>query len=224
MPSSEEIYEGLTAIANEWRLLAVAWHLGLAAVALAVSSGWRPSKRLFALILALPVTSVAALAWDAGNPFNGGIFAGVATTLVLLGFRLSRQPIVPGSRAQIALGSVFVAFGWAYPEFLDASSWRSYLYEAPFGLIPCPTLSVLTGASLIFGSLGSRAWAMTVSLAALAYGVLGVFALGVAIDIFLVGGAAALSAITLMTERRRPTAGPAAAAGVRWRRHSVGTR
>lgn len=223
MPSSEEIYEGLTAIANEWRLLAVAWHLGLAAVALAVSSGWRPSKRLFALILALPVTSVAALAWDAGNPFNGAIFAGIATTLVLLGFRLPRQPIAPGSRAQITLGSVFVGFGWAYPEFLDGSSLRSYLYEAPFGLIPCPTLSVLAGASLIFGSLGSRPWAMTVSLAALAYGVMGVFALGVAVDIFLVGAAAALSA-TVMTERRRPTAGPAAAAGVRWRGHSMSTR
>lgn len=39
-------------------------------------------------------------------------------------------------RTDIVIGSVFVAFGWIYPHFLDGVPAFHYLYESPFGLIP----------------------------------------------------------------------------------------
>jgi hypothetical protein len=93
-------------------------------------------------------------------------------------------------------------FGWTYPHFLEASSWTSYLYAAPLGLVPCPTLSLLVGVSLIVGSLDSKAWANTVAAAALVYGVIGVFALGVAIDAVLLAGAIVLGGNPVFGVRR----------------------
>src|SRR5688572_708636 len=84
MPSSAAILEGLTNIANEWRTVALGWHLVFAIVALIVLSGGRPSTRLVALLLAAPVISVGALAWQSGNPFNGTVFAILALALVRL--------------------------------------------------------------------------------------------------------------------------------------------
>jgi membrane protein implicated in regulation of membrane protease activity len=66
-------------------------------------------------------------------------------------------------------------------------------------------LSVVVGVSLILRNLASKAWATTVTSAALVYGVVGVFALGVAIDMVLLAGAIVLSVLAL---RRTVTASP----------------
>ena len=36
----------------------------------------------------------------------------------------------------------------------------AYAYASPFGLLPCPTLSVVIGLTLIFGGLQSTAWSV----------------------------------------------------------------
>jgi hypothetical protein len=152
----------------------------------------------------LPLVSVSALAWWSGNPFNGLVFAIAATALLWETRGFEDHHVAPGSRLAIAAGAMLIAFGLAYPHFLDAESWWTYLYAAPFGLIPCPTVAVLAGASLIFGVFGSRAWALTLGVVALAYGVIGVLVLGVTIDVVLVAGAMCLFAEYSAERRANP--------------------
>ena len=63
-------------------------------------------------------------------------------------------------------------------------------------------LSLLVGVSLIVGSLDSKAWANTVAAADLVYGIIGVFALGVAIDAVLLAGAIVLGGNPVFRVRR----------------------
>jgi hypothetical protein len=135
MPSSEEILESLTTIANAWRALSLGWHLVSGILALLVLNGSRPAKPLVALLLATPVVSVSVLAWIEANPFNGIIFAILAVALVRIALSLPWDPIVVGSGPLLVFGTVLVGFGWTYPHFLETSSWTSYLYAAPLGLI-----------------------------------------------------------------------------------------
>jgi hypothetical protein len=203
MASSEGILESLTTVANEWRTLALGWRVLFATVALIVLSGCRPSTRLVAVLLASPVISVGALAWQSGNPFNGTVFAILALALVRMARHFPSEPIAFASRPLVVTGTVLIGFGWVYPHFLEARPWTSYLYEAPLGLIPCPTLLVVVGGSLILCSFESKAWAATVTSAALVYGMIGVFALGVAMDVVLLAGAIVLGGTAVF--RLRPT-------------------
>jgi hypothetical protein len=113
--------------------------------------------------------------------------------MAIVARRLQPATIVAGSSAELAAGVVLAIFGLVYPHFLRAEYWIEYLYAAPFGLVPCPTLTVLVGVSLLARSFGSRPWAATVAGASLIYGVIGVAVLGVWIDAVLIAGAMALN-------------------------------
>jgi len=76
-----------------------------------------------------------------------------------------------------------------YPHFIQPSSVLGYLYAAPAGLIPCPTLSILIGLALIYDCFGSRSLSILLIIFGLFYGVFGVFKLKVLIDVFLLFGA-----------------------------------
>ncbi|PLW83854.1 hypothetical protein CWI75_00380 [Kineobactrum sediminis] len=91
-----------------------------------------------------------------------------------------------------------IGFGWLYPHFLDNTTSLVYLYAAPTGLIPCPTLSIVIGFTLILGGLGSRSWCLVLAMMGLFYGVFGAARLGVRIDGVLILGAlaAACAAVT----------------------------
>jgi hypothetical protein len=91
----------------------------------------------------------------------------------LLG-RLSRRQVEKAHPARVLLGSALVAFGWAYPHFLPEDPASTYLYAAPLGLIPCPTLSLVLGVTIVFSNLRSRAWSVILACTALFYGALGV--------------------------------------------------
>jgi hypothetical protein len=188
MPSANEILQSLSIIANEWRVLACGWHFVFATLGLAVLGGARPSRRLVAMLLISPVLSISVLAWASANPFNGIVFAILAIGLASSALSVQPGPIAFGSRPMVVLGAGLIGFGWTYPHFLEARGWTSYLYEAPLGLIPCPTLSMLVGVSLVWRSFDSSAWASTLAAAAIAYGLIGVFALGVTIDGALLAG------------------------------------
>jgi hypothetical protein len=200
MPTSADILDSLSNITREWRPLAIVWH---AAFALAAVMFWRKRspQRVIAVAIVLPLVSVSALAWWSGNPFNGTVFAVVAAALLFETRGFEDRSVALASRAAVGAGAVLMAFGLAYPHFLDLESWWTYLYAAPFGLIPCPTIAVLIGASLIFGVFGSRAWALTLGAAALAYGGIGVFVLGVTIDVALIAGAVCLFALAARVRR-----------------------
>lgn len=207
MPATVDVLDSLARIAGEWRWLAIAWHV--AAIVAASVLLIRPARRQRAVakIVTLPLISVSGLAWWSGNPFNGAMFAVLTAALLVDASRIEDRPLQFASAMLVTAGSMLVIFGLVYPHFLpDGSRW-SYLYAAPFGLIPCPTLLVMTGVSLIAGVFGSRAWGFTLGVVALAYGVIGVAVLGVVIDAALIAGALLLLAAAAFLLRRGPHRG-----------------
>ena len=194
MPSAAEILKTLETISKEWLGLAVAWHILLAMAIMAVILGWRPSRKVGAALLVLPLLSVSALAWLHGNPFNGIVFALFAVLLAVLGLGLPAARVTPAPGWARAVGVVLVAFGWVYPYFVGGGSWLRYIGVAPTGLIPCPTLSMLVGFTLLANGFGSRAYSLSLGLLGVFYGAFGAFRLGVRIDLVLFAGAVALLA------------------------------
>ena len=127
-----------------------------------------------------------------GNPFNGTVFVALFLFVLALASRLSEEPVHFGTPVLATLGAMLVAFGWGYPHFLETDRWMMYAYAAPLGVLPCPTLSAVIGATLILGLLGSAAWSITLAAAGLTYGAVGVFVLGVQLDYALLAGALVL--------------------------------
>ena len=203
MPGTDQILAGLTKIANHAFGLAIAWHVAVAAAVLALALGWRPSRRLAGALLSAPAISVAALAFAYGNPFNGTVFAALAATLALTASRLGTDRVRAGTRWSVAAGAALVAVGWLYPHFLIERASVAYLYAAPTGLVPCSTLSLMIGWTVIAGGLQSRAWSLMLATAGLFYGVFGAARLGVTIDVVLVAGALLLVPVALLPHQRR---------------------
>ena len=189
MPSPADILENLATIANDWRGVAIFWHLFLGALLFNLVAGWRPSRRLIGVLSAAPLASVSALAWISGNPFNGTVFAALSLILAVVAIRLSSGAVRIGSMPLLIPGALLVGFGWVYPHFLETDDWTSYLYAAPLGLLPCPTLSSIIGVSLTVDLLASRTWALVLTIVGVLYGVIGAFQLGVSIDLVLAVGA-----------------------------------
>jgi hypothetical protein len=193
MPSSDSILTGLAATASDWHWLAVVWHVVLATLTLALLGGWRPAIRSFGRVVAMPIASVSVVSWISGNPFNGALFAALAAALYAASYGM-RKADVDLASGWVVPGGLLVAFGWGYPHFAHTQSWVAYTYASPFGLLPCPTLSVVIGLTLIGGDLRSTAWNIPLIVAGLLYGSIGVFRLGVVLDVTLLAGAIAHAA------------------------------
>lgn len=204
MPGPQQILQGLTSIANTATPVAIAWHVVLLAVVAALLGGWRPDRRLAGSLLALPVASVSVLAWLHGNPFNGVVIGAAALALLLLAQRLPATPVAAGPKWAWGVGLVLLAFGWVYPHFLESGAPWAYLYAAPFGLVPCPTFSAVTGLALMAGGLEDRAWSGVLAGGGLFYGLFGAFLLGVQIDAILILGAASLWVMAVSIRREQP--------------------
>jgi hypothetical protein len=189
MPAPEQILDGLSTIANQWWLLAAAWHVYFAVLAGGLILGVRPSKRISGVLLSLPLLSVSVLAWMAANPFNGALFALAAVALIIIALRLPDERIQMAPVWAMIAGTAMFVFGWVYPHFLDTWPAAAYLYAAPTGLVPCPTLSIVIGLALMAGALDSRAWAAVLGATGVFYGVFGALRLGVTIDFVLLLGA-----------------------------------
>jgi len=200
MPSADAILNGLAAIANDFRGLAVGWHAALVVLAGMLVGGWTPSVRTARSLFVAPLASVGIVAWLAGNPFNGTLFLGLTATLVGSVSGGSSAPVRYDSPAWMTRGAALVVFGATYPHFLRAESPADYLFASPFGLLPCPTLSVVIGLTLLFVNLGSTLWSTALVAAGLLYGVIGVFRLGVDLDWGLFIGTAMLGA-RLLSDR-----------------------
>jgi hypothetical protein len=184
----ESILSWATAVANDWRWLAMWWHIAFAALVIALVSGSYPTRRLLGLVLALPVISVAVLAWISRNPFNAFSFTVLAVLLLRAAMCLPQATVVAASSGWLLAGVGLLGFGWTYPHFLMTDTWMPYLYASPFGLLPCPTLLVVIGMTLIFGGLYSMAWSVPLAVAGVLYGLIGVFILQVSLDIWLLSG------------------------------------
>jgi hypothetical protein len=203
MPPANEILLGLTRIANSAVEVSIGWHVVLAATTVALLAGFRPQQRLAAAALSAPLASVAILAVAFGNPFNGAVFSVLAVVLALLALRARRGTTTLRSGWSAVLGGALIVFGAAYPHFLEGASWFTYLYAAPLGAIPCPTLSAVIGAALVAGGFGLGAWRLTLAAAGFFYAAFGALHLGVLIDAILFCGAAGLLT-QYIEDRSRP--------------------
>jgi hypothetical protein len=192
MPSSEFILANLAEIAHRFRPFAVGFHVLVSMGMLAWLTGWRPSREGVATLLGVLLLSPALFAVMGGVPFNGAVLLLVAALSWSIGRRLGGEPAEAGSAWQMAAGVTMMVFGLSYPHFVDAASPWTYLYAAPTGLLPCPTLSLIVGIGLFFHGLESRAWSAVMASAGLFYGLVGAFRLGVTIDLALCVGALAL--------------------------------
>ena len=201
MPTPEQILFGLTRISNDWQILAIIWHGYFLLIAAALISGYRPSKRLTGILLSLPVFSVSILAWVYGILFNGFIYALIGILLIIVSIRIPSENISTGSLWLVIPGVFFFLFGWMYPHFTESPSLPIYLYAAPVGLVPCPTLSIIIGLSLIINSFGSRSWALILGVAGMFYGVFGAARLGVTLDLILLLAAVIITITAFQYEK-----------------------
>ena len=198
MPSANELVAELRNLANEWRTVATAWHLFLVVLLTSLYAGWRPSVRLFLPMLVMPVLGVAIVAGLAGQAFNSGVFAMLALTLGAFAFTRADDRIRFGTPHAVSIGAALVAFGAAYPHFVEVHTWLAYLYAAPLGVIPCPTLAAVIGVSLMLNDSGSRAWSWALAAAGVFYATVGVVWFGITIDALLFAGAVALAVDTAL--------------------------
>lgn len=189
MPSAQEILEVLNAISNKYEIAAVVWHAIMYFLIILIALRWKPSKRLFLSFFSLPLFSVAFFAWSSGNPFNGTLFTLQAAFVLINGLRASTEKIIFSEKMFVTAGIIMLVFGLVYPHFLETVNIFKYLYASPFGLIPCPTLSVVIGFMLVFRGFGSKHAMLILTAAGLFYGLFGVFKLGVNIDVVLIFGA-----------------------------------
>lgn len=191
MPTPEEILTGLSTIANDWRCLAIFWHAYFAVLIFGLVARLRLKKSLFGVLLAMPLLSVSVLAWFHGNPFNGFFFAFTGIILIGIATRFQEAGLGIAPMRLTIPGAGLILFGWVYPHFLNDTGPAAYLYSAPTGLVPCPTLSIAIGFTLVLRGFNSRAWCLVLGAAGLFYGALGAVRLGVMIDWILFIGALA---------------------------------
>jgi hypothetical protein len=212
MPASSEIVEVSTRVAHVALPLAVAWHVVLAAVAVVLARGFQPSQRLATALLAAPLASVSVLAFSNRNVVDGAVFAVAALASVVLGLRNEHKAVERCSSALAVWALLLLEFAWIYPHFLADHFVASYLYAAPLGLLPCPTLAAVIELSIFGSGFGARAWSTLMSALGIGYGSFGAMKLGVTIDVLLVIGGFILLGITWSGRRLRlPVTPPAQA-------------
>ncbi len=204
MPTVDQILNGLRESANTWKAVSVFWHVFFGVAVIVLPAGIRPSKRVAGVLLGLPLLSVSTIAWLSSNPFNGLIFAVVGIVFLFVSARLQPGRVRIAPALFLTPGVLMFVFGWVYPHFLNVSGYFPYLYAAPLGLIPCPTLSIVIGSLLILDGLNSRALCILLGGAGLFYGVTGVVQLHVALDWALLFGAAVI--LVLAFTKQGPSA------------------
>ena len=104
------------------------------------------------------------------------------------------------SGPSMVFGLICLTFGWAYPHFLATTNPALYLIAAPLGLLPCPTLSAISGLTLMMEP-RSTTWMLTLAGMSFVYATIGVFGLAVTIDVGLFVGAGALVANVILRSR-----------------------
>jgi len=206
MPTTTQILDDLTAAANQAIPIAIAWHVVLALILLTVVLGRRPAIGSAMMLSAALLLSVAVIAYTTDNPFNAILFALLAVLAAAFALTVPRRPMRTGPDWMSALGIAMMAIGWTYPHFLDGNP-ALYLIAAPLGVVPCATLYMIVGITLVGGGLRHRAWTLALAVLTVAYGVIGVARLGVYLDIFLVAGAAGLVVAALRHRPRRARPG-----------------
>lgn len=201
MPTPDEILNGLAYASNNFSFLAWLWHLIFLALIIILIINRRPSRRLAAMILALPLISVGLVAFFSGNPFNAIVFLMGSLIFMVIGYRLPADQLKIKPNLAAVGGVMMIIYGWVYPHFVEVDSIFQYIYAAPVGLVPCPTLSIVIGFTLLFGGFSSRKWMLVLAVLGLFYGIVGVSRLQVRLDLGLLVGALFLALFAMVSRR-----------------------
>ncbi len=202
MPTRQEILAGLTWLANEYTGIAIIWHIITFILIAILFAGWKPGNNLMILMLSSLPMSVSMFAFLQGNFFNAAVFTFLAIISIYAALRSGNEGI-KGNRAwPDIVGLLLIIYGLFYPEFLNTISLLEYTYAAPTGLIPCPTLAILTGFALMYRGFGSVTWAITLIISGMFYGLFGVFYLNMYLDWFLVAGTSILLLNTSFSQKK----------------------
>jgi hypothetical protein len=205
MPTRQEILAGLTWLANEYAGIAIIWHILIFILIAMLFAGWKPKNNLMVLMLTSLLMSVSLFASLQSNFFNAVVFALLVIMSIYAMLRLPNG-VIKGNRSwpDIA-GLVLVIYGLSYPEFLKVNSLLEYAYATPTGLIPCPTLAVLIGFTLLYRGFGSVIWTMMLVISGMFYGLFGALYLNMYLDWFLVAGASILLLNTFPFSKKSPS-------------------
>jgi hypothetical protein len=205
MPLSTRILDQLATTTNELTFIAIGWHLAIAAVAIALFAGWKPSTRHTALLLILPILSVATISTAYSSWFNAISFTLLALLLTIglddaeLRWRLHGPPWSK------VLGTALIGYGFCYPHFV-AGAWYRALYAAPLGVVPCPTLAVVVGFMLLGRANGSRTIPTLLAVWTTFYALFGIAVLGVVLDAGLLVAVIGVSVLAVQNHRALPRA------------------
>lgn len=168
-------------------LLSILHHILLVVVVVLLLIYKEKVKRLVDFYITLVFFSVflASIA-PIVNPFLIVVFG----ILTLLGIREFINPKMdysmkdtPTIHIMIALVAGFIGF-W-YPETHFTKGSFSALYSSPLGVIPCPTLTVVLSLFLLAYPFTNRLFHWILSGVGLFFGFVGLFILGVKIDLAL---------------------------------------
>jgi hypothetical protein len=189
MPTPEEILNGLALAANKFMFLSIFWHIAVILFLAFLIAGKRPSNKAVAIGLIALLLSVAFVAMMVYNPFNAIMFLLATVLFIFITWKLPKADILVKLDFISIIGLAMIAFGFVYPHFLENAGFLNYLYSSPLGLIPCPTLSMIIGFTLLFHGFHSKKWMLSLALIGIFYGIFGVFRLKVYLDIVLIAGA-----------------------------------
>jgi hypothetical protein len=192
MPSPEEILQGLRNAANHYKYFAVFWHLYAVSAAILFMTGSRPLAGIAGFALSLPVFSVSFFALISGNHFNAAVFFALALLLLISVAKSRRVKTQIRFNFNFAIGILLVIAGFVYPHFLKTETFFLYFVASPGGILPCPTLMMVSGFTLIMTNFAGKLWLFVLTAACLFYGITGVFYLGMIIDAILIAAALVL--------------------------------
>ncbi len=205
MPSSDVVLQDATRIANAALPVAFIWHGAVVAMLTALLLGWRPSRRVIAVLFAAPIASVSVVSLALGSTFSGVVFGLLTLVLVAQLRRAPRDRAEAADYPTLFAGALLVGLAFVYPQFLRSHSPLLHVVGAPIGLLPCPTLMLVIGSSLACRVAGTRASSLVLAGAGLYYGVVGVLWLGVYLDAALLAGALMLLGVTLQRGAAQPS-------------------
>src|SRR4051812_1833511 len=123
-----QILHQLTTVSRELSLVAAAWHAFFLVAAIALVSGFRPSQRLAARLLLLPLISAGIIADAFGNRFNATVLLLLSLLLLVIAIWIPVDKAIRGPPLATAAGTILVLFALVYPHFLDPTS--AILYAA----------------------------------------------------------------------------------------------
>jgi len=203
MPSAEEILRQLQGVCQEGRTFSP--FIRLVFLALVAIFIWK--RKLYpaylAAFVALVVTGAAMISIsfrEYPNLFNFAV-------LFPVGLLWGREALILPPRPKISLirlaaASALGLVAFFYPHFTD-SVWGAVFF-APVGLAPCPTLMAAVAAIILTKRSYSLYAGVPTWVAALFYGLVGVFYLGVRADWVLVVAAPVSACLYFLSPAEAP--------------------